>query len=343
MPQRSPIRPFLRSHVPTALARVASFAPAAWFAAVLLLASPLAASASADEAGARLLERYAPAVVGVDAVIRAEMRMGGEGQEQEGKVEMVGAIVDAGGLVMVWNSSISSSRLREMMEATGSGGGDFEMRIEPVSFHVVLPGSDQRHSAFLAASDSQLDVAFLQLDRLPAEPLPVVSFAELGEVAVGQDLYAVSRLGPSFDRAAHYAPLEVIGVLSKPRRGWILSGDQSSLGLPVFDDVGRPVGVLATVISSVARDAGLMSWGGGGFGEGGNNSGPLGVFLLPAGPVARAIELSKERAVKLLEERREAGVEGEVEAAPVEAAPVEGESEPPVEAEPPVEGESSEP
>lgn len=329
MPQRSPTSPSLRSSAPAAF-----FAPAALFAAVLLLASPFAPPASGDEAGARMLARHAAAVVGVDAVIRAEMRMGGEGQEQEGKIEMVGAIVDASGLVMVWNSSISSSRLKEMMEASGSGGGDFEMRIEPVSFHVVLPGSDERHSAFLAASDSQLDVAFLQLDRLPAEPLPVISFAALGEVTVGQDLYAVSRLSPSFDRAAYYAPLEVIGVVSKPRRGWILSGDQSSLGLPVFDAVGRPVGVLATVISSVARDAGTMPWVGGSFGEGGMNSGPVGVFLLPAGPVARAIELSKERAVKLLEERREAGVEGEVE--PVE--PVE--AQPPVEAEPPVEGES---
>lgn len=326
MPQRSPIRPSLRS-----LARAACL-----LVAFLLLAAPFAPPACGDEAGARLLARYAPAVVGVDALIRAEMRMGGEGQEQEGKIEMVGAVVDASGLVMVWNSSISASRLEEMMEATGSGGGDFEMRIEPVSFHVVLPGSDERHSAFLAASDSQLDVAFLQLERLPAEPLPVISFAELGEVAVGQELYAVSRLSPSFDRAARYVPLEVIGELTKPRRGWILAGDQSSLGLPVFDAAGRPVGVLATVISSVARDSGAMPWLGGAFGEGGNDSGPLGVFLLPAAPVARAIELSKERAVKLLEERRAAGVEGEGEVAEppvegepvVEAEPVEGEGEP---------------
>lgn len=272
--------------------------------AALLAASPFAAPAAGDEAGRRLLERYAPAVVGVDVVLRAEMRMGGEGQEEEGKIEMVGAVVDPTGLVMVWNSSISSSRLKEMMAAT-SGGGDFEMRIEPVSFHVVFPGSDVRHSAFLAASDSQLDVAFLQLDRPPAEPLAAISFAAVGDVAVGQELYAVSRLGPSFDRAAYYAPLEVAGELAKPRRGWLVVGDLESLGLPVFDEAGRPVGVLATVISTVAQDAGLMSWGGS-FGQGGR-SGPLGVFLLPAAPVARAIELSKERAVKLLEERREAG------------------------------------
>lgn len=272
--------------------------------AALLVASPFAAPAAGDEAGRRLLERYAPAVVGVDVVLRAEMRMGGEGQEEEGKIEMVGAVVDPSGLVMVWNSSISSSRLKEMMAAT-SGGGDFEMRIEPVSFHVVFPGSDVRHSAFLAASDSQLDVAFLQLDRPPAAPLAAISFAAVGEIAVGQELYAVSRLGPSFDRAAYYAPLEVAGELAKPRRGWVVAGDLDSLGLPVFDEAGRPVGVLATVISTVAQDVGLMSWGGS-FGQGGR-SGPLGVFLLPAAPVARAIELSKERAAALLEERREAG------------------------------------
>ena len=292
MPQRSVRNP--RRRPPAAAAALAT----------LLAASTFAVPAAADEAGRRLLERYAPAVVGVDVVLRAEMRMGGEGQEEEGKIEMVGAVVDPTGLVMVWNSSISSSRLKEMMAAT-SGGADFEMQIEPVSFHVVFPGSDVRHSAFLAASDSQLDVAFLQLDRPPAEPLAAISFADLGDVAVGQELYAVSRLGPSFDRAAYYAPLEVAGELAKPRRGWVVAGDLESLGLPVFDETGRPVGVLATVISTVAQDAGLMSWGGS-FGQGGR-SGPLGVFLLPAAPVARAIELSKERAVKLLEERREAG------------------------------------
>jgi hypothetical protein len=324
--------PTVRSHRSPRSLRPAR--AAAVLAAGLLLASPFAPEAAGDEAGRRLLERYAPAVVGVDVVLRAEMRMGGEGHEQEGKVEMVGAVVDASGLVMVWNSSISASRLKEMMEATsGGGGGDFDMRIEPVSFHVVLPGSDERHSAFLAASDSQLDVAFLQLDRLPAEPLPAVSFAALGEVAVGQRLYTVSRFGPSFDRAAFYAPLEVVGVLARPRRGWIVAGDQDSLGLPVFDDAGRPVGVLATVISTVARDSGSMAWGGGSFGEGGGRSGPLGVFLLPAAPVARAIELSKERAVRLLEERREAGVVEEA-ASAEEAEEEEAEEEEAEEAEP---------
>lgn len=281
-------------------------------AAALLAAAAAAPAPRADEAGRRLLERYAPAVVGVEAVMRAEMRMGGESQEQEGKVELVGAVVDPSGLVMVWNSSISTTRLQEMLAATsGPQGGDFGVRMEPVSFHVVRPGSDERHAAFLAASDSQLDVAFLQLEPPPAEPLPAISFAEVGEVAVGQDVYAVTRLGATFDRAAHYAPLEVLGTLAKPRRGWIVGGDPSALGQPVFDAAGRPVGVLATVISTVPRDAGLFPWGGGSFGESGRHAGPIGVFLLPAAPVARAIELSKARAAELLEERREAAAEGE--------------------------------
>lgn len=285
--------------------------PRAGLAAAVVLAAALAPAPRADEAGRRLLDRYAPAVVGVDALVRAEMRMGGESEEQEGKIELVGAVVDPSGLVMVWNSSISATRFQEMLETAGPGGEDFGIRMEPVSFHVVRPGSDERLSAFLAASDSQLDVAFLQLEPPPAEPLPAISFAEVGEVAVGQRLYAVTRLGATFDRAAHYAPLEVIGTLSKPRRGWILQGDTSALGHPVFDEAGHPVGVLATVISTIPQDAGAFPWGGGSFGEMGSNTGPIGVFLLPGGPVARAIELSKERARELLEERAEAaGVEG---------------------------------
>ncbi len=277
--------------------------------ALAAAALPPAAVAAEEAAAVRgLLGRYGPATVSVEAVVKMEMQMNGQGNQQEGKLDLVGAVVDPGGLIMVWNSSISSSRFKEMVELMGRGGDDFDVKLTPTSFEVTLPGAARPQAAFLAASDSNLDVAFLQLAEPPAEPLVAVDFAAAASPAVGQTVYAVSRLNPSFDRTLYLSRLLLVGEMAKPRRGWVVDGEPTTLGLPVFDDAGRPVGVLASVLSSVGTDpgGGMQGFGGMLGGQNGKTSGPIGVFVLPPEPVARAIALSKERAAKLLAERAEA-------------------------------------
>lgn len=286
--------------------------------AALLLSPLLAPSAAAEDEAAvisRVLEARAEAVVAIDAVMRTEFQMGGQGQDDEASVEMNGAVVDPGGLVMVWNSRVSSTRVQEMMELMSSGtghGGDFDLRMTPLSFEVHLPGRDEPVPAFLAASDSRLDVAFLQLEEPPPEPLAFVDLGQGVEPAAGQPLYAVNRLSGSFDHAPFVETGRVVGRLQKPRPAWIVEGDLQGLGLPVFDAEGRPAGVLSTVLSSVAveRTAAMMQGLGGFLNTGdGKTMGPLGVFVLAAAPVARAVELSKQQALERLEERRRAGGE----------------------------------
>lgn len=285
-------------------------------AAVLAVALCPAPPVGADDGATvvqRLLDSRADAVVTIDAVVRTEFQMGGQGDDQENSVSMSGVVVDPEGLVMVWNSRVSSSRVQEMMElmsgATGQGD-DFGMRMTPLSFEVHLPGREEPVSAFLAASDPRLDVAFLQIDEPPAEPLPHVDLSQAVEPRVGQAVYGVDRLSDSFDHAPFVATGRVVGTLRKPRPAWIVEGDLQGLGLPVFDAEGRPVGVLTTVLSSVAaeRSASMFQGMGGFLNPGdGKTMGPLGVFLLAAPPVARAVELSKEQARERLEERRAAG------------------------------------
>jgi hypothetical protein len=303
---------------PLAIGGLRRLAPAT----ALLLAFAAGPAEGADPAAmARLVERWAPAVVSIEAVLEAEVRMGGEAREEEARVRFVGAVVDPSGLIMILNSRISSNRLTEMLALAGGGHGGGEgglgVTVTPVSFLVTFAGSDERRAAFLAATDSQLDLAFLQLEEPPAEPLPAVDLAAAGTPALGQEVYVVSRLNPAFDRAPYYSSVEVVGEVTHPRRAWVLQGDLSALGLPAFDAAGRPVGVLSTVVSSLAAEPRGGVPGLGNFlGEADKTTGPLAVLLLPAPPVARAVALSKERAAALAAERRAAREEGREEGTP---------------------------
>jgi hypothetical protein len=277
----------------------------------------------ATDAGLRsLLERYAPAVVAVKAVVKVELQMGGQGRDQEQTFEMLGVVVDPSGLVMISNAQISSSRLSEMMTSLGMVEEGFQFTMTPTEFKVYFEGVDQGRPAFLAAADTQLDLAFLQLEDPGPTPLPAVDFTTAAEPTLGQEVVGLARLNSSFDHAAYYEVARVSGEVRKPRRAWILDGQLTTLGLAVFNAAGKPVGVISTVVSSVAPDTA---------GNGGGLSGiiaslgprktvgPVGVFMLPATPVAKAIELSKVRAAKLLEERREAGGKSD-QASPAPAA-----------------------
>jgi len=304
--------------------RIAAVLTAALMAAVALSAVP--ARAAAPQTVHDLLAARAAATVTIEAVVRTEVKMGGQGEDQESNLDMVGTVVDPEGLIMLWNSRISSSRVSDMMSIMGSSSGasdDFSMTITPLSFAVRLPGSDDTHDAFLAASDPQLDLAFLQLSETPAEPLAWVDMEDSAPLAVGDEVFTVARLSSSFAHAPFVEGGQVVGELLKPRRAWIVEGDLQALGLPLFDAGGKPVAVLSTVLSSVApeRAAAAMQGMGNMLGGGdGKTVGPLGVFALPAADVARAVARSKERAQALLEERRESG-EAEDTAQPEETRP----------------------
>jgi hypothetical protein len=322
------------------LARGRGRRAAAWLALLLAAAAPPAAAAE-PQALRDLLARHGPAVVTIEAVVRTELKMGGQGEDQDSNLDLVGAVVDPSGLVMLWNSRISSARVSDMMSIMGGAGGapgDFGIEMTPLSFAVRLHGGEETYDAFLAASDPQLDLAFLQLAEMPDEPLAWIDLAAGGEAAltVGQEVFAVNRLGTSFAHAPFVETGVLVGELLKPRRAWIAGGQLQSIGLPLFDSAGRAVGVLSTVLSSVApeRAAAAMQGLGNMFGGGdGKTVGPLGIFVLPAADAARSVARSRERARALLEERREGGAEedpGEETGATEAAA---GEAEPPGEPE----------
>ncbi|MBZ0113046.1 MAG: serine protease [Thermoanaerobaculia bacterium] len=256
---------------------------------------------------AAVLEQHTSAIVRVEVVLSNKMNMGGQGQEEESRIEIFGAVVDPGGLIMLWNSNISSTRINEMLQDMGQADG-FKFEITPTSLVVHL-GTEERE-AFLAATDSSLDLAFIQLEESPAKPLPFVDFSQAVTPSLGAEIVQVSRMGRGFDDASRVTSARVGGMIAKPRRAWIVDGELDSFGLPVFDLEGRPVGALTTIFSRSGDSSGSMAMSPMMSAlSSGSPFESLQPFVLPGERVATLVRLAKERAVELAG-RRSTGASG---------------------------------
>jgi S1-C subfamily serine protease len=268
----------------------------------LVASSPLAADERADFS--ELLARAAPAIVNLRIVVKTQLAMGDSQQEQESTLDARGAVVDPRGLILLWNSQVSSNRLMEIMSQMGSE--DMHLKLTPAEFHVRIRGEEKERSAFLAASDTELDIAFLQIEPAPSEPLAAIDFAKAGQAGVGQTVVSVSRLGQAFDFAPYFETARIGGELAKPRRAWILDFGLSALGLPVFSANGEPIGVLTTVLSRLPAETATDSTDFTSlfpFARQRSESGSVGVFVLPAERVRSVIAEARKRADQLLTER----------------------------------------
>ena len=302
-----------------------SSSPVAW-AALALVAAATAAAGAAEEASdyARLLARVAPAIVNVKVVLKTEYDFGGSVQDQESTIDARGAVVDPRGLVLIWNSQLSAGRLLEAARQMGAGEG-LQLKITPTDFRVSVPGRAEEYRAFLAGADSDLDLAFLQIEGALDAPLAAIDFDDAKPARLGETVVGISRLSPAFDRAAFFETARIAGELTKPRRAWVLDASPALLGLPVFSLRGEPVGVVVTVLSRVAESAAhggdMMDFFA--LGRGRMESGPLGVFLVPAERVRGALTQARKRAVDLLAERAAALENPALAPAPSVAPPAE--------------------
>ncbi len=279
-------------------------------AVALVLAAATRGPLAADERAefAALLARVAPAIVNLRIVVKTQLAMGDSQQEQESTLDARGAVVDPRGLILLWNSQVSSNRLMEIMSQMGSE--DMHLKLTPAEFHVRVRGDEKELRAFLAASDTELDIAFLQLEPVPSEPLAAIDFAAAGKSGIGQTVVSVSRLGQAFDFAPYFETARVGGELAKPRRAWILDFGLSALGLPVFSPNGEPIGVLTTVLSRLPAEAATDSTDFTSlfpFARQRAESGSVGVFVLPAERVRSVIAEARKRADQLLAERAAEG------------------------------------
>lgn len=268
-----------------------------------------------------LLEEKARSIAVVKLVLKVEIQVMGQTQDQEQRTTIPGVLVNDTGLVMITNSAVSAARMKEMFGGMDEGEERFEVTMTPLSIKVILEGEEKEHDAFLAASDARLDLAFLQIEELGERKVAPVQFPEDAALEVGQRVVGVSRLSEGFDYAPRLELGHVVGRIKKPRPAWLVSGAGEGVGLPVFDLSGKALGAFS-LISSGVRDedeGGMFGMGGGGMG------GRFQVVLIPAGVVKGVIDQATTRAAEVAAERKKSGVKGPGELPGGEQAPSGGE------------------
>jgi hypothetical protein len=244
---------------------------------------------------AALLRDTAPAFVTVKVVTKTSMQMGGKSADQESRVEVPGVVVDAGGLIMASIVPFAHERLMKL-----------QWKTVPNDIEVLFEQDEKEHRAFLAATDSNLGVAFLQLEEPAGLKLRAVDFSHPAVAALGDEVVAVSRLGKEYDSTAYFETTRISGEINRPRRAWVIDHGLPTLGLPIFSPAGGVLGILAIVDPGLAEAdsttdrsfSAVMSMltGGGG----------VRFFVVPAPAVAAVIDQARQQAAQKAAEREAA-------------------------------------
>jgi len=245
-----------------------------------------------------LVEKAAPCIVSIKIVLKTEFKGMGVARDSESRMTLPGVVVSPDGLIMLSNAAFSSQRFQEMMGNEAPEGFSFKMT--PISFKAVFAGEEKEHDAYLVATDTKLDLAFVKVEGLGDRKLACVDFGSEAVPEIGQVVVGVSRLPKGFDYAPYFETGRVSGLINKPRKAWIVDGHISELGLPVYTLAGEVVGVFTTINAGANEED---DFGGMAFmamlGEGRDSPG----FILPSQAARAVIELAAEQAVKVAAER----------------------------------------
>ncbi|MBL8759143.1 MAG: hypothetical protein JNK35_12020 [Phycisphaerae bacterium] len=245
------------------------------------VAAPAAARAGEPDMGKLLADKSA-AMVTVKFVSKISMQ-GRDDFERE--TETTGVMIDGKGLVLCTSMQMGGvpAQYKGMVTVT------------PTNIKVLVGDDTEGVSAKVITRDTDLDLAWVRIDKAPEKPYTFVDFAagSKAEVKVGDQLLMVDRLGKFFDRAPLVGEMRVGAILKKPRTLYYPSGVMNRYGVPIFSGDLKAVG-FAVLQSPSAEDEAADSDGSGGRDQ---------LVVLPAAEVVSATE----RALKTAAE----GAEGE--------------------------------
>jgi len=239
----------------------------------------------------QLLEKVAPSIVTVRVVMKYEFKSGDESETNEQKFSMQGAVISSDGLILLSAMPLSAESLKQMMGIEADQEERFDLKLTPQSLKVIFGQESKEYEADLVATDSQLGLAFLKIKNLEGRELNPIQFKETS-LTIGQELFVVSRLPKGFDYAPYFSSGRVISEVSKPRKAFLMEGNISELGLPVYTLSGEAVGVSVLMGHGLKQDdesdfGFSMSFGG----RGGTT-----LFILPVSTIKPLIEQAIKRA-----------------------------------------------
>jgi hypothetical protein len=211
------------------------------------------------------VRRYADAIVGVELVVTVKVKMGDrEMPPREQRIEVNGTVVTPEGLTVTSLAGVDPQVQFDAMRAAGMGSRGAELVGADFKEVKLRLADGQELPARFVLKDADLDLAFMA----PEEPVGGRKFphVSLGETVQGDLLgtfYYVARASKALQRVPLVRSSEVMGVVEKPRRLYLLS--EQAAGSPMFDAGGKLLGI------SLQHFA---------------NGRPTGTVVLPAGDIA---------------------------------------------------------
>jgi hypothetical protein len=195
------------------------------------LAAPAIKAADADPAYGKLLAEKSVVMVTVKFVSKISMQ-GRDDMERE--TETTGVMIDGKGLVLCTSMQMGGvpAQYRGMVTVT------------PTNIKVLVGDDTEGVEAKMIARDSDLDLAWVRIEKAPEKAYTFVDFAAgaSAEVKVGANLLIVDRLGKFFDRAPVVGECRVGAILKKPRTLYYPSGVMNRYGVPIFTGDLKAVG-----------------------------------------------------------------------------------------------------
>lgn len=251
-------------------------------ALILFLASANVAAAADIDLNKMLAEK-GPSLVTVKFVLKISM---GQmfGGDQESDTEITGVLIDPKGLVLCSNTQLGGfvSMMKSMM---GSMGG--QMSATPTDLKVLIGDDAEGKDADLVARDTELDLAWIRLKSPSEVPLPYVDFSKASKLSVGDDMFAMRRLGKFFARTPIITECRIGGITQKPRELMIPSAALGSgMGAPVFTASGQPAGIIIMQVPESEGSDNPMAM----MGRMAGMQDMMSGFILPSAAIVKATE-----------------------------------------------------
>lgn len=212
----------------TRFARPAVLLACVGLALASIAAAPVPAPAAEQVTFKQLAESRGNTLVTIKFILKSA-----EGEEES---EATGVLISGDGLVLSSNFAF--------------GGGPFGGTSTPTDIKVLVGEDTTGVDAKFIARDTELGLAWIKVDTAPSTPYAFVDFSDSAQVAVGDSLMSVQKMGKFFGLANTVSEGRVGAVVTKPRTLVIpsigLAGGE--LAVPVYSGAGKVVGISTYIL-----------------------------------------------------------------------------------------------
>lgn len=205
----------------------------------ILLAGASIYSYAADataQIGRNIMAKHQNAVVTIELVLEESASYGGQSDKRESKLSATGTVIDPSGLVVT-----SLSEIDPMSAMPDFGDEGYKISVKVTDAYIKMPDGDELPMN-IVVRDKDLDLAFLKPKTAVKEKMPFVSLANPSSPLVLDKIVTLHKLGQIAGRQSAAVFDEIISVVTKPRKFFVVGG--YTLGGPAFTLDGRPVGII---------------------------------------------------------------------------------------------------